>query len=120
MDNQEQIACIFCGKATLKDRLDLDVVANNYSVDWAVLQVREALAGPGRGKRGSNKKTGRRTGWPIIEKECKSIVELSNDPHYSDLVEAIKNRLVMIAKAYIKAGIIKSSDLRTKAPAKTS
>lgn len=107
MPTQEQVGCIFCGKAGLKDRIDLEKLATNYSIDWNVLQVRDVLAGPGRGNRGKNKGTG----WPLIESECRSIVELAADPAYADLVEAIKNRLIMITKAYIGAGIIKREEL---------
>jgi len=65
------------------------------------------LAGPGAGKKGKNASTG----WPLIESACKSIVELAADPAYADLVEAIKNRLILITKAYIQAGIISKEEL---------
>ena len=107
MPTQEQVGCIFCGKAALKDRINLEALANNYSIDWNVLQVRACLSGPGRGKKGKNGSTG----WPLIESACKSIVELVADPEYADLVEAIKTRLIMITKAYIEAGIIKKEEL---------
>ena len=107
MPVQEQVGCIFCGKATLKDRLNLEKLAANYSIDWNVLQVRDVLAGPGRGKKGKDKGTG----WPIIESECRSIVELATDPAYADLVEAIRSRLIMITRAYIQAGLIKKEEL---------
>ena len=107
MPTQEQVGCIFCGKAALKDRINLEALATKYSIDWNVLQVRDVLPGPGRGKKGANKGTG----WPIIESECRSIIELAADPAYADLVEAIKSRLIMITKAYIEAGIIKRKEL---------
>jgi hypothetical protein len=107
MPTQEQVGCIFCGKSALKDRLNLEKLATNYSIDWNVLQVRTCLPGPGRGKKGKNGTTG----WPLIESACKSIVELAADPEYADLVEAIKSRLIMITRAYIQAGIIKKEEL---------
>lgn len=107
MSTQEQVGCIFCGKASLKDRLNLEALANNYSIDWNVLQVRACLPGPGAGKKGKNASTG----WPLIEAACKSIVELNADPKYANLVEALKKRLIMIVKAYIEAGIIKKEEL---------
>ena len=110
MSTQEQVGCIFCGKAGMKDRLNLEAIANNYSIDWNVLQVRACLAGPGRKHKGKNTTTG----WPLIESACKSIVELAADPEYADLVEAIKSRLTMIVKEYIRVGIIRIEDIVQK------
>jgi len=36
---------------------------------------------------------------------------MSEEPEYADLVEAIKNRLIMIMKAYIEAGIISKDEI---------
>lgn len=107
MSTQEQVGCIFCGRSALKSRIKLEALATNYSIDWNVLQVRACLAGPGRKHKGKNKTTG----WPLIDAACKSIVELAADPEYTDLVEAIKSRLIMITRAYIQAGIIKKEEL---------
>jgi len=107
MSTQEQVGCIFCGRSALKSRINLEALSTNYSIDWNVLQVRACLAGPGAGKKGKNASTG----WPRIEAACKSIVELAEDPAYTDLVEAIKSRLIMITRAYIQAGIIKKEEL---------
>ncbi|TET28338.1 MAG: hypothetical protein E3J73_01085 [Candidatus Bathyarchaeum sp.] len=106
-NRQEQVACIFCGRCVIRDRLDLDKVSTVWDIGYKVLQVREMLAGPGRGHKGKNKGSG----FPVIPEESLSIVELAQDSSYDDLVEALKSRLLLIVKAYIEAGIIDKSEI---------
>lgn len=106
MAEQEQIACVFCGKSVLRERLNLASL-KNYDVSWVVLQKRRILAGPGRGKKGKNVDSG----FPAIKDAGLSIVEMAANPSYAEIVEAIKDRLLMIVRAYLKAGIIDQSEL---------
>ena len=106
MGRQEQVACVFCGRCVIRERLDLEKLGN-WGIDWKVLQVREMLAGPGRGKKGKD----RSCGFPVVPEECLSILQMSEDIEYADLVEAIKGRLIMIVKAYIEAGLISKDEI---------
>jgi len=109
MARQEQIACIFCGKSVIKEKIDWEKF-DNWDINWIVRQIREMLPGPGRGKRGKNKNVG----FPAVPSEGLSIVQMAADPAYADVVSAIKRRLLKIVKAYVEAGIIKKSELRFK------
>lgn len=106
MARQEQIACIFCGKSTIMDRIDWDKF-DNWSIEWTVRQMREVLPGPGRGKRGKNP----HSGWPAIKEEGLNVLEMAKDPNYEHVVKAIKSRLLKIVKAYISAGIISKEEI---------
>jgi len=108
MPKQEQIACIFCGKSVVRERIDLSKY-ENWDVDWVVFQVREMLPGPGRGHKG---KSDGKYGFPAIREEGLSILQMKDDAEYGEIVEAIRKRLIKIVKAYIKAGIIKRTELR--------
>ena len=110
-ETQEQIACIFCGKSVIKDKLDWKNF-DNWSIDWTVRQVRQMLAGPGRKHRGKNPDTG----FPAIKEQGLSIIEMKADPNCVHMVDAIKKRLLKIVRAYIDAGII---DINEIAPTKT-
>lgn len=107
MARQKQLACPFCGKSTLLDRVDLDRLGDNWSIDWKVLQIRDMLAGPGRGHRGKSKDYG----FPVIKEESLSIVDLAADPSYAEVVAAVKQRLITIVRAYVEAGIIRKEEL---------
>jgi len=80
---------------------------DNWSIDWVVLQVREMLAGPGRGKRIK----GTDYGFPAIKEEGLSIIEMLDHEEHREVVEAIKGRLVKIVRAYLAAGIIEKEEL---------
>ncbi|MHA1262901.1 MAG: hypothetical protein ACTSSA_12555 [Candidatus Freyarchaeota archaeon] len=104
MAQQKELACIFCGRSKPLKTIDLDKF-ENWSIDWAVLQTREILPGPGRGKRVKG------GGFPAIKTEGLSILDMLEDEEYAEYVEAIKKRLIMIVKAYLDAGIIKKSEI---------
>lgn len=106
VETQEQIACIFCGRSAIKGKINWDHF-DNWDIDWTVRQIRQMLAGPGRKHKGKN----RDTGFPAIEAQGLSIVEMAKDPAYDDIVKAIKGRLIKIVLAYIKAGIITKEEL---------
>lgn len=108
MPKQEQIACIFCGKSALLNKINIDQLGTNWSIDWKTLQIRDMLPGPGRGKKGKSKEHG----FPVIEDESLTIMEMNENPAYTEVVTAIKDRLIKIVKTYIKAGIIERAELR--------
>lgn len=101
MSYQEQLACVFCGKANLISKIKPETF-ENWGIDWKVFQVREILPGPGRG----NEIKGRGYGFPVLENECLSILEMIENNVHPELVEGIKHRLTKIVKAYLEAGII--------------
>ena len=106
MARQEQIACIFCGKSVIREKIDLEKY-DNWDIDWKVLQIREILPGPGRGK----KVKGKSYGFPVVPEESLSIVEMVDNVEYKDIVEAIKGRLIKIVRGYIEAGIISKDEI---------
>lgn len=105
-ETQEQIACIFCGRSVIKDKINWDNF-DNWSIDWTVRQVRQMLAGPGRKHKGKNSDTG----FPAIKEQGLSIVEMKEDPNCVYMVDAIKKRLLKIVRAYIDAGIIDINEI---------
>ena len=106
MARQEQIACIFCGKSVIREKIDL-AKYENWDIDWKVLQIREILPGPGRGK----KVKGGSYGFPVVPEESLSILEMVESGDYDDVVEAIKGRLIKIVRAYIEARIISRDEI---------
>lgn len=108
---QEQIACIFCGKSVIKEKIDLSKY-DNWDINWIVLQVREMLAGPGRGK----KIKGKQYGFPAIPEEGLSIIQMSQIGEYEEIVEAIKHRLLKIVKAYVEHDIISKEEIAAIIP----
>jgi len=106
MSRQEQLACIFCGRSIIRDKVDLDKY-DNWDIEWKVLQVREMLPGPGRGHKGKTLSHG----FPAIPEESLSIIDMKDNPEYYDIVDAIRRRLTKIVRAYIEAGIIDKADL---------
>lgn len=106
MATQEQLACIFCGRSILLSRISPETF-ENWDIDWKVLQTREILAGPGRGKTIK----GRGHGFPVLEGQSLSILEMAENNVHPDIVEGIKSRLTRIVKAYIEAGIIDRASL---------
>ena len=106
MARQEQIACIFCGKSVIREKIDLEKF-ENWDINWNVLQVREILPGPGRGKKGK----GKGYGFPVVPEESLSIIEMAENAEYKEIVEAIKRRLIKIVKAYIEARIISKEEI---------
>ena len=106
MPTQEQIACIFCGKSVIKERMNLERWSN-WDISWVVRQVREILPGPGRGHKGKS----RNYGFPAIKSEGLSILGMIELGEYDEYVDAIKNRLIMIVNGYIEAGIINREEI---------
>ena len=105
-ETQEQIACIFCGKSAITSKINWDNF-DNWSIDWAVRQIRQMLAGPGRKHKGKNPNTG----FPAIKEQGLSIIKMNEDPTYDNIVKAIKQRLLKIVRAYVEAGIITKEEL---------
>ena len=104
-DQQKELACIFCGRSRPLRTLKLEKLGN-WDIGWVVLQVREIRAGPGRGRKGEG------GGFPAIRAEGLSILQMAEREEYREVVDAVKNRLIKIVRAYLQAGIIKESELR--------
>ena len=73
-------------------------------VNYPIVQIREALPGPGRGHKGKG-----RGGWPVIG--TLSIIEVLEDPEYADLGLQVKDRLVNIVKSYLQAEVISMDEI---------
>ena len=106
MPTQEQLACVFCGKSVPLSRI-YPKTFENWDITWKIRQVREILPGPGRGI----KVKGRGYGFPALEGQGLSILEMIENNVHPEIVEGIKSRLTKIVKAYIEAGIINPSDI---------
>jgi len=94
------LGCPFCGKTVYEKKIKPSTL-ENFSISWEILQAREQMAGPGRGRKG--KGTG---GFALIDEECLSIVEMAKSPEWSDLAHRVARRIEIIYKAYKEAGLI--------------
>lgn len=74
--------------------------------DYPLIQIRDALPGPGRGKK--IKGAG---GFKADREESMNILEMLETPEYRDLALAIKRRLIKIVRSYMAAGILSVEDL---------
>jgi len=114
MASQEYLSCIYCGRSkpvqTIRKNLE---GFNSFDISWKILQVREVHPGPGRGiTKAKLKERGQdHGGFTVIREQSLSVIDMAKDPEYSDLLEGIRSRLIMITKAYIQAGIIKKEEL---------
>jgi len=96
----DYIACIMCGKTVILNKFR----AEGFSIDpleYYVLQHREQRGG-------RSKKEGEQPGFFIIEGESRNIVDLWNsaDSSEREIAETLKDRLLSVVKAYMRAGII--------------
>ena len=73
-------------------------------VDTPIIQLREALPGPGRGHR--EKGTG---GFQVVG--TLSLADALGDPELEGLAIQMKDRLVMMVREYVKAGFIDKAEL---------
>lgn len=72
--------------------------------DTPVIHIRAATPGPGRGHK--EKGVG---GFPLVERL--SLAEALEDPAHAETAEAIRSRLVLIVRDYIKNGLIEIKEL---------
>ena len=96
----EYVACIMCGKTVSRNRFKPEPFAIS-PLEYRVLQVREQVGGR------------KKQGFFNIDTEARTIVDLWKGSEADrNLAEALKERLLTVLKEYIKAGIIKRSELR--------
>ena len=104
------LRCCFCGnsKPIHSDKYHGGILRlGELTVDpsrYPIVQIREALPGPGRGHKGKG-----RGGWPVIG--TLSITEVLEDPEYADLGLQVKDRLIAIVKSYMDAEVISINEI---------
>lgn len=102
--------CLFCGmtKPVHSKKYPTGALVLGELVvppsEFPVIQVRVAMAGPGRGHRATG--TG---GFPTALEL--SMGEALEDPAYGDLAKQMRDRLVEIVKSYIGAGYLDPQEL---------
>ena len=100
MSKTKYVACNFCGK-TVSERkfnaIPFDIAPSEY----IILQVRQQVGG----RKGQ--------GFFNIPEEGKNIVEMWNggDPREREIAEALKDRVLNVARDYIEAGIITKEEI---------
>jgi hypothetical protein len=72
--------------------------------DFNIIQIREALPGPGRGHKGSGV-----GGFQVVDEM--TIQQMLEDPRYRELASQVKRRLIRIVRSYIAAGILSVEEL---------
>jgi hypothetical protein len=96
----EYVACCMCGKTVSRNKFKDE----NFKIDpleFRILQVREQKGG----RQGQ--------GFFDIPEEGKTIVDLWNGSlEDREIVQAFKHRLLSVIQSYVKAGIIKRSELK--------
>lgn len=100
------VACIVCGKTVVANKFNAEPFRID-PLDYIILQARE--------QRGGRSKTkGEQPGFFLIEGESKTIKELweSGNSEERAIAETFKDRVLSLVRAYVKAGIIKESDLK--------
>jgi hypothetical protein len=101
----DYVACIICGKTVSRNKFSFEPFSIE-PLDYIILQRREQRGG-------RSKEEGKQAGFFIIPEESKNILELwnSGDPDEKAIVEAFKNKLLTVLKAYLSAGIITREEL---------
>ncbi len=109
MPEVEYLKCLFCGYTKpirtgggvfrLKE---MEIPPSEFQI----IQVRDVLPGPGRGRRIK----GEEHGFKVTRGY--SMAEAVENPEYRDLALSLKSRLLQIVEDYVKAGIIRKSELR--------
>lgn len=106
----EYVLCLFCGwsKPVYSEKYDGGVFEfaelDIPPTDIPVIQLRSTEPGPGRGHR--EKGVG---GFHTVGQL--SMAEALEDPAFSELAESMLNRLILIVKEYVRAGLIDPKDL---------
>jgi len=95
-----------CGKNTLLKRIPLTSF-EKFNAEWDLLQVREALPGPGRGRK--EKGVG---GFQLLPEMGMTINEMLDSPEHRDYALGVKKRLLVIVKEYMRIGVISPEELR--------
>lgn len=99
------LRCCFCGnsKPIHSRKYEGGILRlGELTVDpskYPIVQIREALPGPGRGHKGKG-----RGGWRTVREL--PMGEVIEDPAFSALGIQVKERLIAIVRSYIRAGLI--------------
>ncbi len=101
----QYLACNTCGRSSPLSRVSLDSF-ERFDPKWALMHTREAKGSPGRGKR--IKGVG---GFQIVEGSGLSIMEMLDDPEYAPYAEAVKNRVLLIVREYLRVGAITPAEV---------
>jgi len=101
----EYLHCNMCGRSGPLSRVSLESF-ERFDPDWALVHTRQAMGSPGRGKR--IKGVG---GFQIVEGSGVSIVEMIDDPEYAPYAEAVKDRVLLIVREYLRVGIIDPAEI---------
>ena len=111
MKGLEYLVCIFCGKNSHLSRLRPEAF-DSFSGDWDILQVREALPGPGRGRREKGK-----GGFVIDRDRSLTISEMLESQGHRELALSVKGKLLRIVAEYLRLGVITMEELEACAGA---
>ena len=106
MSMHEYLYCVFCGKNTLLNRIPLSSF-ERFNADWDLLQVRQASAGPGRGRK--EKGVG---GFKVVPELGMTVTEMLDSPEHRDYALGVKRRLLVIVKEYMRLGVISPDELK--------
>jgi len=102
MVNVEYVACLMCGKTLAKRRFTKEGLRIRPSEFYA-LQVREQVGG----------RSGKQ-GFFLIPSESKNILQLlEGSEEEKEIAQCLVDRVLMIAKDFLKEGIISRSQLVT-------
>jgi len=105
MSGMRYLTCIFCGRNIHLSRIRRESF-ESFSGDWRILQVREALPGPGRGRR--IKGVG---GFVIDPDRSLTISEMLESDEYRELALAVKRKLLLILEEYLNMGIVSRGEV---------
>ncbi len=101
----QYLACNMCGRSGPLSRVSLDSF-ERFDPEWALMHTREAKGSPGRGNR--VKGVG---GFQLVEGSGISIMEMMDDPEYAPYAEAVKNRVLLIVREYLRVGAITPAEV---------
>jgi len=105
MSSLEYLNCVFCGKNTYLSSIPLDSF-DRFSADLKILQVREALPGPGRG--GKIKGVG---GFVVDPVRSMPIARIVESQEHRDFALAVKDRILKIVGEYLRVGVITRGEI---------
>ncbi|KXB08680.1 hypothetical protein AKJ59_00660 [candidate division MSBL1 archaeon SCGC-AAA385M02] len=103
------VRCPYCGfsKVLYSDKYDGGVLRwgelAEDPTDYPLVEIREALPGPGRGRKVKG------GGFQIVGKM--PITEMLEKEEYRDIAMQMKDRFLSIIKAYIREGIISRDEI---------
>ncbi len=95
MTEIDYLHCNTCGRSGPLSRVNLDSF-ERFDPEWALLHTREA-----KGARG----------FTIIEGSGLSIMEMLDDTEYAPYAEAVKNRVLLIVREYLRVGAITPAEV---------